>query len=97
VERGCPLSRMRGPGVAEAETEARRGVGAETEVRRGGGGVATGGSSGGESISAEAKVRGNGAPDIYIYGCHFSTGPRHRPVLNWRQRRLVPGVATARY
>ena len=37
MERGRPLSRRRGPGIAEAETEARRGVGAETEARRGGG------------------------------------------------------------
>ena len=56
-DRGRPLPRRRGPGVAVEEAEARRGVGAETEARRGdggaarrrgGGGVATGGGSGGE-------------------------------------------------
>jgi len=48
-DRGRPLLRRRGRGVAVGEAETRRGVGAETEARRrGGGGVATGGSSGGE-------------------------------------------------
>ncbi|KAG2583657.1 hypothetical protein PVAP13_6KG198306 [Panicum virgatum] len=58
-DRGPPLPRRRGPGVAVEEAEARRGVGAETEAWRGGGAEAEwrpAAAAAAKSIWAEARV-----------------------------------------
>ena len=86
MERGRPLWRRRGPGIAEAETEARRGVGAETEARCGSGAEAEwrpAAALAAKSIWAEARVEGEGErPGLcYIY----------------RGATLVPGRGYARY
>ena len=72
VERRRPLSRRRGPGVAEVEIEARWGVGTETETRRGGGAEAEwrpAAAAAAKSIWAEARIEGEGErPGLcYIY------------------------------
>ena len=62
-DRGRPLPRRRGPGVAVEEAEARRGVGAETEARRGGGVEAEWrpvAAAAAKSIWAEARIEGEG-------------------------------------
>ena len=85
-DRGRPLPRRRGPGVAVEEAEARRGVGAETEARRGGGAEAEwrpAAAAAAKSIWAEARIEGEGErPGLcYIY----------------RGATLVPGQGIARY
>ena len=71
-DRGRPLPKRRGPGVAVEEAEARRGIGAETEARRGSGTEAEwrpAAAAAAKSIWAEARVEGEGErPGLcYIY------------------------------
>ena len=85
-DRGRPLPRRRGPGVAVEEAEARWGLGAETEARRGGGAEAEwrpAAAAVAKSIWAEARIEGEGEqPGLcYIY----------------RGATLVPGHGIDRY
>ena len=81
-DRGRPLPRRRGPGVAVEEAEARWGVGAETEARCGGGAEAEWRPAA-KSIWAEARIEGEGErPGL----CYIYTGAT-----------LVSGQDIARY
>ena len=68
-DRGRPLPRRRGPGVAVEEAEARRGIGVEKEARRGGKAEAEwrpAAAAAAKSILAEVRIEGEGGCVIYI-------------------------------